>query len=231
MSTTPDRIADIWGPRTPHEGPGWPVRVDQNLEEEPDRWVQAACFLCSNGCGLDIGVKDDRPGGRMVGVRGKATDVVNRGRLGPKGLYGWVANASTDRLTTPLIRRGDRLEPVVGLPSGQALLLVNPMQPLATGPVFAAWDGVDRGPLGTGDPLAAARAGRNDLEAPATAVLPVIAEVLASLRASAGADLVRMSGSGATCFALFDNIESRDLAARRLASQYPDWWQLPTRLR
>jgi 4-diphosphocytidyl-2-C-methyl-D-erythritol kinase len=59
----------------------------------------------------------------------------------------------------------------------------------------------------------------------------VIAEVLASLRASAGADLVRMSGSGATCFALFDNIESRDLAARRLASQYPDWWQLPTRLR
>jgi 4-diphosphocytidyl-2-C-methyl-D-erythritol kinase len=127
--------------------------------------------------------------------------------------------------------RGDRLEPVVGLPSGQALLLVNPMQPLATGPVFAAWDGVDRGPLGTGDPLAAARAGRNDLEAPATAILPVIAEVLASLRASAGADLVRMSGSGATCFALFDNIESRDLAARRLASQYPDWWQLPTRLR
>lgn len=107
MPTMPDRIADIWGPRTPHAGPGWPVRVDQNLTAEPDRWVQAACFLCSNGCGLEIGVKD----GRMVGVRGKATDVVNHGRLGPKGLYGWVANASADRLTTPLIRRGDRLEP------------------------------------------------------------------------------------------------------------------------
>lgn len=127
--------------------------------------------------------------------------------------------------------RGDRLEPVDGLPSGQALLLVNPMQPLATGPVFAGWDGIDRGPLGAGDPVAAARMGRNDLEAPATAILPVIAEVLASLRASAGAELVRMSGSGATCFALFGDIESRDRAARNLASQHPDWWQLPTRLR
>ena len=127
--------------------------------------------------------------------------------------------------------RGDRLEPVDGLPSGQALLLVNPMQPLATGPVFAGWDGIDRGPLGAGDPVAAARTGRNDLEAPATAILPVIAEVLASLRASAGAELVRMSGSGATCFALFGDIESRDRAARNLASQHPDWWQLPTRLR
>ncbi|WP_300781470.1 nitrate reductase [Enhydrobacter sp.] len=110
MSTTRDSIADIWGPRTPHAGPSWPVRVDQNVDEDPDRWVQAACFLCSNGCGMDVGVKDDRPGGRIVGVRGRGTDVVNRGRLGPKGLYGWVANASPDRLTYPLIRRGDRLE-------------------------------------------------------------------------------------------------------------------------
>ena len=43
MSTTPpDRIIDIWGPRTPHAGPGWPTRLDANLTEEPDRWVQAA---------------------------------------------------------------------------------------------------------------------------------------------------------------------------------------------
>ncbi len=110
MTATRDGIADIWGPRTPYAGPSWPVRVDQNVVETPDRWVQAACFLCSNGCGIDIGVKDDRPGGRIVGVRGREADVVNRGRLGPKGLYGWVANASADRLTHPLVRRGDRLE-------------------------------------------------------------------------------------------------------------------------
>jgi anaerobic selenocysteine-containing dehydrogenase len=45
-----------------------------------------ADLLCSNGCGLDVGVKD----GKIVGVRGRATDRVNRGRLGPKGLYSYV---------------------------------------------------------------------------------------------------------------------------------------------
>lgn len=110
MASTRDSIADIWGPRTPSLDGHWPVRVDQNLEEEPDRWVSASCFLCSNGCGIDIGVRDDRPGGRIVGVRGRDTDVVNRGRLGPKGLHGWVANASPDRLTHPLVRSDSRLE-------------------------------------------------------------------------------------------------------------------------
>ncbi|HVV92546.1 MAG TPA: nitrate reductase [Hyphomicrobiales bacterium] len=110
MASSRNGIADIWGPRTPTLASGWPVRVDQNVDEAPDRWVQACCFLCSNGCGIDIAVKDDRPGGRIVGVRGRETDVVNRGRLGPKGLYGWVANASPDRLTDPLVRRGGRLE-------------------------------------------------------------------------------------------------------------------------
>ena len=72
------------------------VRVDQCLDDGPtdadvDRWVQSASLLCSNGCGCDIAVKD----GRMVGVRGRAADVVNHGRLGPKGLYGsipWAAS-------------------------------------------------------------------------------------------------------------------------------------------
>lgn len=69
--------------------------------------MQLACVLCSNGCGCDITVKD----GRIVGVRGRAEDVVNRGRLGPKGLHGWEANNSPDRLTQPLIRRNGKLEP------------------------------------------------------------------------------------------------------------------------
>ncbi|HEY8611591.1 MAG TPA: nitrate reductase [Roseomonas sp.] len=73
--------------------------------EEPERWVQSACVLCSNGCGVDIGVRD----GRIIGVRGRAQDEVNRGRLGPKGLHGWEANNSPDRLTKPLVRRAGRL--------------------------------------------------------------------------------------------------------------------------
>lgn len=105
MQQTRDSVADIWGARTPCAGE-WPARADERVVEQPDRWVQSACALCSNGCGMDIGVKD----GRIVGVRGRATDIANRGRLGPKGLHGWEANNSPDRLTRPLIRRGDRLE-------------------------------------------------------------------------------------------------------------------------
>ncbi|MGY8524779.1 molybdopterin oxidoreductase family protein [Paracidovorax citrulli] len=99
-------IEDVWGQRTGYRGEGqWPVRVDEALSAEPQTWVQSACVLCSNGCGLDIGIKDNR----IVGVRGRAADAVNRGRLGPKGLHGWRANHSADRLTSPLIRRGGKL--------------------------------------------------------------------------------------------------------------------------
>ncbi|MEU6203801.1 nitrate reductase [Micromonospora musae] len=106
-----DRIADPWGPRTPYgAGQEWPVRVDTFLDgdlraEDVDQWVQSASILHSNGDALDIAVRD----GRMVGVRGRAVDRVNRGRLDPKDLYGWQANHSPDRLTRPLVRDGDRL--------------------------------------------------------------------------------------------------------------------------
>jgi anaerobic selenocysteine-containing dehydrogenase len=104
--STPDRVTHPWGERTPY-GPGeqWPVRVDTHLadgmaEADVDRWVQTASILHSNGDGLDIAVKDDR----ICGVRGRAEDRVNRGRLGVKDLYGWQANSSPDRLTRPLVR-------------------------------------------------------------------------------------------------------------------------------
>src|SRR5829696_8411592 len=107
----PDRIADPWGERTPYEpGEPWPVRVDVQLadgvaEEDVERWVQTASVLHSNGDAYEFGVED----GRIVGVRGRADDRVNHGRLGPKDLYGWQANASPDRLTRPLVRDGGRL--------------------------------------------------------------------------------------------------------------------------
>jgi len=125
---------------------------------------------------------------------------------------------------------GTELTPVADAAlAGLPLLLVNPGVPLATGVVFAGWDRVDRGPLGDGEPLAAALAGRNDLEAPAIACVPAIREVLAGLRASAGVRLARMSGSGATCFALFADAAARDAAAAALAR--PGWWSLKTGLR
>ncbi len=100
---TRNSVADIWGERTPYEGKGnWESRVDAAWTDDPERWVQSCCVLCSNGCGLDIGVKDNR----IVAVRGREDDSSSRGRLGPKGLHGWLANHSPDRLTRPLIKRG-----------------------------------------------------------------------------------------------------------------------------
>ncbi|GAB3221470.1 molybdopterin oxidoreductase family protein [Mycolicibacterium hippocampi] len=107
----PHRIVEPWGARTPYgAGDGWPDRVDVQLEEglsesEVDDWVQSAAVLHSNGDGLDIAVKD----GRIVGVRGRDVDRVNRGRLDVKDLFGWRANHAEDRLKRPMIRRDGEL--------------------------------------------------------------------------------------------------------------------------
>ena len=128
--------------------------------------------------------------------------------------------------------RGDRLMVVAAESlSGMPLLLINPCLPLPTGPVFRAWDGRDRGPLAGGDPLLAALAGRNDLEAPARTLCPALGEMLDLLDRQPGAVLVRMSGSGATCFALFDSTAKRDAADAAVAAARPDWWRLASRLR
>jgi anaerobic selenocysteine-containing dehydrogenase len=108
-----DRIAEPWGARTPYgRGERWPERVDSYLvdgvtPESVDHWVQSAAVLHSNGDGLDIAVTD----GHMVGVRGRAIDRVNHGRLDTKDLFGWQANASPDRLTEPLVREDGELVP------------------------------------------------------------------------------------------------------------------------
>lgn len=107
---THGRIEDIWGTTTPYAaGQPWPTRVDSHVrdglrEDDVERWVQSACLLCSNGCGVDIGVRD----GQMVAVRGRENDRVSRGRLGPKGLFGWQGQLR-DRITTPMVRRGGQL--------------------------------------------------------------------------------------------------------------------------
>jgi 4-diphosphocytidyl-2-C-methyl-D-erythritol kinase len=115
---------------------------------------------------------------------------------------------------------------ITGL-AGTPLLLVNPLLPCPTGPVFNAWDGLDRGPLYAH--LWAS--GRNDLQAPAIGLVPIIGDVLTALEALDGTTFVRMSGSGATCFALFSAAEKRDEAAKRLHAEKPEWWTLATVLR
>jgi 4-diphosphocytidyl-2-C-methyl-D-erythritol kinase len=125
---------------------------------------------------------------------------------------------------------GTELEQVENDLAGAAVLLVNPRLPLATGPVFAAWDGVDRGALPDGPASRIAGEGRNDLEAPAISLCPAIADVFAELR-EVDAELVRMSGSGATCFAQFRSHDVMRKAAEKLALRRPAWWQLAGTLR
>lgn len=127
--------------------------------------------------------------------------------------------------------RGDELRPVnrLGL-DGMPLLLVNPSVALSTGAVFKGWDAIDRGPLIDADPLAAARAGRNDLETPARAIVPEIGSVITLLEAMPGTTLSRMSGSGATCFALFESEQACAAADAEIARLQPGWWRLKTAL-
>src|SRR5689334_18294013 len=135
-----DRIAEPWGARTPYGvGENWPERVDTYLAEgvavqDVDRWVQSASILHSNGDAMDIAVKD----GRIVGVRGRAIDRVNHGRLGPKDLFGWQANHSHDRLTRPLVRRNGHLaesdwDTAMELVVGRARALLDEQGPSAVG--------------------------------------------------------------------------------------------------
>lgn len=134
---------------------------------------------------------------------------------------------------------GERVTPAA-LPWISALL-VNPRVPCPTGPVFRAYDAAGGG---TGfseiDPwpeFASAKdlgawlaAQRNDLEAPAIRLVPQIGEVLGLLAEQRGALLARMSGSGATCFALFAELAEAERASIILKQERPDWWAVPTRL-
>ena len=122
--------------------------------------------------------------------------------------------------------RGEQLVPIEGMP-GTPALLVNPGVGVPTAQVFARWDGIDRGAIGEGPLLEVARSGRNDLETPARGIAPVIGEVLEALARQRGVLLARMSGSGATCFALFNSIEARAEAADAMA---PGWWCAQTSL-
>ncbi len=131
---------------------------------------------------------------------------------------------------------GDALDAAPALPDC-ALLLVNPELALATPAVFAARKGAFSAPArfaeAPADCAALAEilaARRNDLEAPAMALAPVIGDVLEALRGLPGCLLARMSGSGATCFALFDGAAEAAAAGEILRARHGDWWIAPSRL-
>jgi 4-diphosphocytidyl-2-C-methyl-D-erythritol kinase len=133
---------------------------------------------------------------------------------------------------------GEILTPEPRLPA-LAAVLVNPGVPTPTGAVFQAYD---RGPLRTADRPAPPAdwsvaavlewlaGARNDLEPAATALVPQIGQARAALEATAGVRLVRMSGSGATVFGLYEEPETARAAAETIARARPQWWAVATTL-
>jgi len=128
---------------------------------------------------------------------------------------------------------GEHIE-ATSLPTNYGILLVNPGAPVSTPAVFKKFHTNAHnfsGQLGSLAPneektflhwLAGCTS--NDLEAPAKSVCASISDVLLVLKTECDADLVRMSGSGATCFAIFDQPEKARSAKERLERQYPHWW-------
>jgi 4-diphosphocytidyl-2-C-methyl-D-erythritol kinase len=136
----------------------------------------------------------------------------------------------------PRIMRGigEVLSAPLSLPPLPAVL-VNPGVALATKAVFAGWTpAAAHGIAADLDTVAKLTDGdallqfldtqSNDLEAPAVALKPVVAEVLTALRGLRGCKLARMSGSGATCFGLFTATAAAGEASEILRNKYPHWW-------
>ena len=136
---------------------------------------------------------------------------------------------------------GERIGWAPDLPAAP-IVLVNPGIGLPTPQVFRARSGDFSPGAGAEGVLSASPADAralaaalaqtgNDLTAPAVALLPVIAEVLAALEAAPGCLLARMSGSGATCFALFAEDGAAESTAASIGSGQPGWWSIATRLK
>lgn len=136
----------------------------------------------------------------------------------------------------PLFARGigEALTPATDFPA-LFLVLVNPLQEVATPAVFAALEQRDNPPVLSDaamprraeDWLGLIKRARNDLQLPASRIAPVIHAVIDALSAT-DAELVRMSGSGATCFGLYPDLEAAEIAAHNLAAAYPDWFVVAT---
>jgi 4-diphosphocytidyl-2-C-methyl-D-erythritol kinase len=135
---------------------------------------------------------------------------------------------------------GEILSAPLKLPALQGVL-VNPGVAVPTRAVFAGWTPPATPPIPIDPAAVTALYGRevllrflkdqaNDLEAPAIAIAPVIADVLAALRGQWRCELARMSGSGSTCFAVFFSAADAITAAEKIHAAHPQWWVRATAL-
>lgn len=142
-------------------------------------------------------------------------------------------------VTARVTGTGEIVEPGPGSGSALHAVLANPSVPLSTSAVFQKYRATGKAfsaqlqqwPDSDPENIIAALAGcRNDLADAAVAEAPIIQEVLGALEKQRGCRLARMSGSGATCFALFEDRAAADRAAKNLGADWPEWWVRATTL-
>ena len=128
---------------------------------------------------------------------------------------------------------GEDVRPLPNLGTLYAVL-VNPGVAVSTAAIFKAFDSVHdiretpRPMKPEGDLLSRALDGRNDLESVALSQAPIIGQVLRSLSAQEGCQLARMSGSGATCFGVYESLSAAQKAQSVIKAQMPNWWCVAT---
>ena len=238
--TPGDRLSlTVRGPNAVHAGP-----------DADNLVLKAAAALAASIVGVRLGSFElDKMLPVAAGLGGGSADAAaalrllaraNELRLDDTRLYEAACATGADVPVCleprPRVMRGigEILSAPLELPPLPAVL-VNPGVAVATKDVFARWspaatpaplfDWTAVGELANRDQILRLLAYQpNDLEAPAIAVAPAIAETLTALRALSGCRLARMSGSGATCFALFSAAAEAILAAQTLSARHPQWW-------
>ncbi len=251
-----DEVSLEWG-----EGPALHINgpYAETLNLEPDNLILRARDRLVEGrviCGRSYHLTLNKQLPIASGVGGGSADAAATLRLlrdalpvelTDEALYELASNLGSDvpacLAARPVIAtgRGEKLRPAPVLPD-LAAVLVNPNLPSPTGAVYRAYDRAalvdgEREPdwpevLGTGEAVAGFLATcRNDLQPPAVALQPAIEGVLAELNACDEVVFARMSGSGATCFALCGTPVDAVNLAGRLAATRPDWWVRPCTLR
>lgn len=242
----PDLTLDVSGPTAGPAGP-----LDDNLV------LRAARHLATGVPGLEVGafrLRKELP--VAAGIGGGSSDAAAALRLLaernglPLDHPAVVAAARGTGADVPVCLdprgrmmrgAGEAVGPALDF-DGLPAVLVNPGVPVSTAPVFKALglavgqtlDGAEHPAVAAGldaeGLLAAIIPARNDLEPPALTVAPVIGAALTLLRTQEGCRLARMSGSGATVFAVFEDAPSAAAAALAVGSAQPGWWVAPTRL-
>ena len=241
-----DRLSVAPAPRLSLEVTG---RFAPDLAQEDPRknlvWRAAEALAARLGRAPDVALTLEKHLPVASGIGGGSSDAAAalkalaahwQASLDEKALWTLAAELGADVPVCVVARAsffggiGDEVVPAPVLPPAP-LLLVNPGIALPTASVFRARHGAFSPPArfaaipaSVGELAALLEERHNDLTAAAIGIVPAIGDVLARLAAQQGALLARMSGSGATCFALFETAAAAEAAAASLASEQPRWW-------